>query len=335
MRITITGKTEATISFTTLGIVLRGKTSAKSIEIKNDDQLREVVGVKNAGLVDVIREDVPEQPEQPEKPEKPAKSSVPTNVPKFIPPKNIEKEVEEKEVEEKEEKVEKVEEVEAVEDAPTKEDVPAKKGRGRPKGSPNKTKKTKKNIEPPKIVKETPKEAPKQAKPIKPIKPIKKIEASKAPKETNAPKDDEDQIVVMVDGKAIRGSARNSFSPEIPDDERTRASIEALKQMEAEEEGEKAEAKEFDESSLPIQDRMGNPATISVGKNKNEKVPMKNSFVPEAKQIKDAEKFIPLVDEETQKKINKKAKDAFIDLDDDEKDPKDEKNAAGDSFIEI
>ena len=341
MKITITGKTESTISFNTLGINLRGKISFHHVDLKNDEQIREVNAMRNAGLIDVQKEDVDEDIVQPV----PAKTEAKTEA-------KPTEQVIETDVETSEEVVEK----EEVEDAPstksektkeTKETKPAKRGRGRPKGSPNKSKKNSKisslktaegrkalakaMVEPIVAVRYPHGDivAKEQPKTVKTVKSIKKVEA---PKEAPKEEDEGDKVVVMSGGKAIKTSSKNSYSGEIPDGENTRASIEALKRMEAEEAGEKPSDGLEDESKLPIQDRMGNPAVISTGQKNFEKIAMKNSVVPEAQQSKDAAKFVPL-NEEAVKAADKKARAAFID-NKDEDDEKEDKGFLDDPFIE-
>ena len=61
MRVTIKGLTDSTIAFNTIGIILRGNSSkpdmypnstARSIDIKTEEQMRELVGLKNAKLIE-------------------------------------------------------------------------------------------------------------------------------------------------------------------------------------------------------------------------------------------------------------------------------------------
>lgn len=63
MRVNIQGLTGVTITFNTLGIVLRGEKTAKSIDIKNDEQMRELVSMKNANLISFESDEVPLMPE--------------------------------------------------------------------------------------------------------------------------------------------------------------------------------------------------------------------------------------------------------------------------------
>ena len=118
MRVTIKGLTDSTIAFNTIGIVLRGQTSAVHIDIKNDDQKRELIGLKNAGLINVISEDV-----------------IP-DVKQVVVLKPIVVEEIKKQMDVERQPAESVESVEPVEDAPSsKQDAPIKRQRGRPKGT--------------------------------------------------------------------------------------------------------------------------------------------------------------------------------------------------------
>jgi hypothetical protein len=122
MRITIRGLTQKTITFNSLGFVLRGAVVAKSIEIKNDEQLRELNSVKNSGLIAYEREDLI-----------PSEKEISTTL---VP-------LEEKSC--KRDAIKIIKSDGEIEDAPTKPTiVVAKKQRGRPKGSLNKKVETKK-----------------------------------------------------------------------------------------------------------------------------------------------------------------------------------------------
>ena len=74
MRVTINGLTDSTITFNTIGIILRGNSSkpelypnsiARHIEINNEAQMRELVTLKNAKLISVIDESIVQVPAHP------------------------------------------------------------------------------------------------------------------------------------------------------------------------------------------------------------------------------------------------------------------------------
>ena len=196
-----------------------------------------------------------------------------------------------------------------------------------------------------KIVLEEPKEAkeivaPKVVKEVKegkdgdkPQKTIKKISRKTDPEVENT----DDEVVIMFDGKAKKGKSKRSMTGEIEESDATKASIEALKQIEAEEEAD-AEAelnrKEIDESALPLNERMGEKVTIAYGSKSTSSVKMKNSILPEAEQIKNSNKFIQSEDEKAIKQKEKeRIKNAFIDNRSDENNENNEIDD-GDDLIE-
>jgi hypothetical protein len=161
-------------------------------------------------------------------------------------------------------------EEEAIEDAPQ---VSKTKHRGRPKGSKNK-KNTKRTVK--KITEE---------------------------------EQDCSAIVMTLDG-AKRGKMKRSADGEISDSEITKASIEAMKKLEKEEELDKNLPDDIiDESQFAPEEQMGGDAIIG-GEVGAKKVAMKNSTVPEAKQIK--ERSVEFIDQ-VEKDAEEKAKKAFID----------------------
>lgn len=279
MRVTIKGLTGSTITFNTLGIILRGDSKqpelyptsiARHIEIKNDEQMREVIGLKNAKLISVEREDV-------------EVFEVPAQKPVVAEPTMIKKGVCTPELVKESKPESKPEVKDAVEDSPVKK-------LGRPKGS--------KNIDPEKVP--TVKEA---------VSKIKKLAPVAAKKEETDP---EDVVTIMTDSGPVKGKAVRNVAGEIKDSERTRASIEALAQIEAEE---NVEDTVIDESTLPEQERMGGTAVFATGDQGMKKSAMKSSILPEAEAIKNSVKFISMKDSEILTKEEEDAKNAFIDKD--------------------
>lgn len=282
MKVTIKGMTPSTLCFKTLGIIIRGDSKdlenhpgsiARSIDLVNEDQITEVNSLVNAGYITIEVEDAPA----------PKKllpvlqhTSVPVPVPAPTPV--VEEEVEE--IEEVEDSImppEMITTPEPKAEEKKAELVAKPRGRGRPKGSKNK-------------------------------QTIKKIKKS-----ANETVENSSDVVVMTPAGAQTGKMKNSFSGEIEDNDRTRASIEAMQQLEDEE----AEPEYvIDESKLDPSEQMGRKAIISTGE-KELAVEMKQSMIPEAKQIK--ERGIQWVDGDgaidspAKNAAKDTAKDAFVD----------------------
>lgn len=302
MRVTIKGLTDSTITFNTLGIILRGNSSkvelypnsvAKHIDIKTEDQMRELICLKNAKLIEVIDETNPApsipiatknvviQPIQPVQPTQPK--------PEVKPP------------------VEEIEDAPVTQDEEIEDDVPLTVSN---KKQPKKVGRPKKNVK------------AKVAKVAK-VKSIKRIEAPDP-----IDKEDGSKIVVMTPNGPIEGNAINNMSGEIPESEATRASIEALKQMEEEERGETESL--VDESKLDVSERMGEEVVVATGENSITKIAMKNSILPEADSIKNRgiQWISPDGEDSVQENLDESIKDIFIDGED----PKD--GDEPDNFIE-
>ena len=257
MRVTIRGLTQSTISFNTLGIILRGAVEARSIELKNDAQIREVNAICNAGLITVVK-DEPAVAINPVIIQKPSAPAPVVQAPNIV--------------------------TEHIEDKPKKS-----KG-GRPKGSKNKVK----GVEPVK----------------KATKTIKKLAPSFS-KPSADPDDIESKVVVMTSGGPMDGHMIKSATGDMPDCDATQASLQAMKDIEAEEKADR-EAEEVieDQSKLDASEQTGGQAVIATGDRSATKISMKNSILPAAEAIRKAEKFIPLDQTED------KSEDAFIDKDD-------------------
>jgi len=284
MRVTIKGLTQSTISFTTLGIILRGTVEARSIDLKNDAQIREVNSICNAGLIEIINED-------------PIVISKPVIVPVASKTNVIWKTLEHKVSAPTPAPI-----VEKPAPAKVVEKTEAKRSRGRPKGAKNKIAAKGKKSE---VKTEVTKVVP---------KPIKKLDPVAMSKST--PSDDiEDKIVVMTANGAVSGHMVKSYTGDMPECEATEASIQAMRDIEAEEKADR-EAEEVveDQSGLDASERTGGKAVIATGDRQATHVEMKNSVLPEAEAIRKAPKFIDLP------KAEDNSEDAFIDKTDDKDD---------------
>lgn len=327
MRVTIKGLTDSTITFNTLGIILRGNSAkpelypnsiARHIDINNDAQMRELITLKNAKLVSVIDESaVQAQPQMYSPPmlQTPVITPVvpkPSQAPKPPP------------VEMNVIKAEEIEDMPSVQPEEEEEEiltVSSKKKTGRPK----KVKETKTPKTTKKVVKE-----PKNTVKASPIKRSKNFGTPLA----KDGMEDDSKIVVMTPNGPITGKAANNMAGEMPESEATRASIEALRQMEEEE---AVPESLVDESKLDISQRMGTSAVVATGENSVQKIAMRNSILPEAEAIKARGiKFIDPTGDgnpiDDGSELDESIKDIFIDDDGDDGKAKED---GGDSFIEI
>jgi len=288
MKVTIRGITPSTIAFNTLGIVIRGDNNtpelypesiAIHIDVVNEDQLTEVNSLVNAGLIAVEVEEGETQ----SAPKVTPKDLVATDAaPIPIPvPSAPEAPVEAPETDDE---VEDAPAPEATAEEQEEEEKP--KSRGRPKGS--KDKKPRKNSK----SKSASKKAVKKV-----VKPA-------------SPDDEETTVIVMTPDGAKTGKMYRSAAGDIDDSEQTRASLEAMKKIEEEEEFDANLPDDVvDESKLSPEERMGGEAVVG-GETGAEKVAMQNSIVPEAQQIKDrAVEFIDQAD----KDADEAAKQSFVD----------------------
>jgi len=304
MRVTIKGLTDSTITFNSIGIIIRGNSAkadmypnsiARHIDIKNEEQMRELVCLKNANLISFIDENKIEQVPlstknfaiTPVKPVQQVQSVQPTKAaaPTIVPPDST------------------VEDVEAIEDMPVaqpqvEEDVltiTTKKKKnhkktGKPVGRPKKA--TSNTTE---------------AKPK--ISAIKRSKNFGKPIEKNGSDETDSKVVVMTPGGTITGNTVNNMAGDLQESEATRASIEALKKMDSEE---AIPDSVIDESNLDVSQKMGQPAVIATGEKSFKKMSMKNSLVPEADAIKKRGiKFIDPNGEDTS--VDESVKDIFID----------------------
>ena len=156
------------------------------------------------------------------------------------------------------------------------EDAPKKKGRGRPKGAKNK-------------------------------KSIKRVD--KVP-ESSKTEDDSRAIVVTENGKPVEANSIKEDMKAPEESEITRASIEALEEMEKEEKAAK-EKKPVDEESLDANSQMGRTATVYNGEGPS-KIDMTNSAVPESEVAKESDPFIDGDEQEAKTEADKET-NAFLD----------------------
>lgn len=292
MRVNICGLTDMTISFTGIGLILRGKTKATNIDIKNDDQMRELIGMKNAKLISLEMEEVA-----------PVIIKAPEAIKIVLEDLDKEEEtgIEEEEIEDIGDAVNNDSSISI---APLIPEIPKM-----PKFPKLENSKKLEN------------DAQNKKNSKKTIKRIAKQENLESTK-TTINDQDEGEVVIMTTAGAKKGRGKRTMSGEMPESEATRASIEALKKLEDEEkEGieEEANRKPIDESKLPLEERMGGKATIAFGTKNIEAVKMKNSILPEADQIRNAN-LIPLEEKSFKQKEKERIKSAFIDSsqDDDE-----------------
>jgi hypothetical protein len=304
MRVTIKGLTDSTITFNTIGIIVRGNSAkpelypnsvAKHIVIdtNNDAQMRELITLKNAKLISVINEDAVQ--------ETPVVKAVPVSIPAPVVPVAP--------VNKPEPPRDEVEETTEEDD----EEVLTVWKKDGSKRTP-KTGKASKGKKPSKITK------------------VKRAKSSEPPPKEQEQEDS--KIVVMTPNGPIEANAVNNMAGEMPESEATQASIEALKQLEAEE---AVPDSLIDESKLDVSEQMGTQAIVATGENTVTKVSMKNSILPEANAIK--ERGIKFInpdgsgEEVDPNAVDESVKDIFID-DDQDADPKEADDKDNDSFIE-
>jgi len=291
MRVNICGLTDMTISFTGIGLILRGKTKATNIDIKSDDQMRELIGMKNAKLISLEMEEVA-----------PVVIKAPEAIKIVLEDLNNEGEPETDT--ENEDIGDSINNDSPISLAPLIPEIPKIPSLPKLENS----KKLENDAQNKKNSKKT----------IKRIAKQENLENAK----TTVNDQDEGEVVIMTTAGAKKGRGKRTMSGEMPESEATKASIEALKKLEDEEkEGieEEENRKPIDESKLPLEERMGGKATIAFGTKNIESVKMKNSILPEADQIRNAN-LIPLEEKSFKQKEKERIKSAFIDSsqDDDE-----------------
>jgi hypothetical protein len=248
MKVNIHGRTEATITFNTLGIILRGNdpselgSVARGIDLVDESQINEVRGIEKIGLIRV--EEI-----------KDGKKVVTTREAIDRAEEDYLRAVEsEKEAEESEKETDSSEKETDNSEGPIEPKAPRKEP------SVKETrKKTKKKKEAPKVKEEG--------------------EEEEIPKEFDEP--DGSSVVVMTSTGAKRSEMVHDMRGEIDDNEdRCKASMDAAKKLDLEEE-ENAFPEFIDESLLDPSERMGSTAVIGTGGGNSSSIAMQNSALGE------------------------------------------------------
>ncbi len=188
-------------------------------------------------------------------------------------------------------------------------------------------------------------EPPKPPEPLKPPENSNKKTLQETPKKVGRPKGSKGKIqkastkeeskeaienqmgnrVVIGTGSGTKeGRMKYSAIDDIPENERTKASLDAMEKLEEEEKTGRSKVETIiDESKLDASEQMGRKATIS-NQGQAESVEMKNSILPHSKDIKDGDPFIdeseaPAEDEaafidKSEENENKDADDDFLQL---------------------
>jgi hypothetical protein len=174
------------------------------------------------------------------------------------------------------------------------EDEP-KKGRGRPKGSKNKNKNKKKDI------------------PRTPVPELTQVVEDVVDAAEEA-QDNSRAVVMTAGGEAVSSDMQNNMQGEMPESEKTKASLETMERLEAEENNAESftEESKIDESEQDINNQMGNKATIG-GAEGTTSVEMKSSILPEETNVK-SDPFIDR-EEESEKEELDGEKAPFIPVD--------------------
>jgi len=284
MKVNICGLTDMTIAFSVLGLILRGKIKATNIEIKNDEQMRELIGMKNAKLISI--EDITPMAANPAIESLEAIKIVLEDFSLI-----------DDELIDEAEKTANIDLKENIEEKGLPELMPEISSLPDLKNAP-KFENNKKDTNSKKIIKK-----------------ITKRESSETVDEASS---DDGEVVIMTEGGARKGKGRRAIVKDAPESDSTKASIDALKKLE-DEEAESIQDNVVNESSLPLEERMGSKATVAFGRKNAESIEMKNSILPEAEQIgkvetsKDLNSFILLEDNDYKQKEQIRIKNAFID----------------------
>ena len=296
MKLTIKGITASTIMFNSLNLIIRGdsrypdlykESVARHIEVVNEDQLSEVNSLVNAGLILVENEDeIKKVSDLYTERDKISVISSPTPNPmtQNVPENNSNSEMTQNSVNNSNINNDDGE----IEDAPSKssenlsesEEVEKKStnGRGRPKGAKNR-----KTIE-----------KEQESGVVTPKKIVKRTSSSDTPKETD---DIESSVVVMTPSGAKGGNMVKNASGDIGESEMTKASLEAMEKIEAEEKADRESdnSSEISNLDLDMSEQTGLSAVVSSDGNAK-KVKMESSILPEASQIKD--RAVNFIDDE-------------------------------------
>jgi len=138
------------------------------------------------------------------------------------------------------------------------------------------------------------------------------------------------RVVIGTLNGAKEGHMTRSAIDELPESERTQASLEAMEKLEREEKEDIIlPDTKIDESKLDASEQMGRKAVISTQAG-TEKVGLVNSILPEAAAVRDVDPFIDRK-EKSEEKAQDKTKDAFVNTEKDNDDDDD----VSDAFIKI
>lgn len=154
------------------------------------------------------------------------------------------------------------------------------RGPGRPKGAKNKPKEE--------VV------ATKKTEIKKVVKRIASASGISSKKSIDGTPEEDSAVVVTPEGIKRRATIKEQDKiTDLDKDDRTIASINALKNIEDEAQKDRdAEIEFVDESKFDLSDRSGQKAVIGTGKTTAKKVSMKNSIIPEADEIRKRSAFI-------------------------------------------
>ena len=142
----------------------------------------------------------------------------------------------------------------------------------------------------------------------KKIKPInQQIEEARRVKKSEDKTQEMGSEVIIGTGKGtVKGKMKHSAIDDNIENESTKASIDEMNKIEAEEKIAKEKLK-IDESKLPPSDQMGRQATISI-EGKTKSVPMETNSIPGSKEIQEKDPFIDSDDKSDD------VDDAFIEI---------------------
>lgn len=266
MKIIVVGKTDCIITLNKIGMPIHGKQQAL-VEIDNDEKKNEILGLKRAGLLDIIEVNIAEEREKEAIVEIHGDSSEPNgNVP-YTKPEDAPRATETP--------VEPINLTLATPPTATSEPAPeSKKNKGgRPRGSKNK----------------------KAAAVTKKTEQERVVEAEAKTQKMGA------RVVISTGNGSVESKMRRTFEGEIPETETTKESINALEKIEKEEvEDKKQGSIKVDESNLDPSEQMGRQAVV-VQEGKQNKKELSNSIIPGQKEIRDNINFI---DENKKDKAN-------------------------------
>ena len=257
MLLKIIGLTDSVITLNVLGVTLHGKVSGTFI-IKNDNQLSEVKLLRKAGLIGVEDLEATQTEQELPKQEVLAKKDKP-----------------------KASKSSKPSKPEATKVEPEVKVAKKSLGRGRPKGSKNKSVQKKTILTQDQKVKLAEEDTQKMGS----------------------------DVIIATGNSFQKKKMRHSFAGEIPESAKTQESLDAMDKVLKEERDEEVEDKPtIDENKLDPSEQMGKMAVIS-DMGRPTKKEMKNSILPASADIKNRD---PFIDRDDKKNEKDKSEEAFI-----------------------